>query len=66
MVVEIAERIGQTPDSISHHLVSIREAGLVATSRAGLYLIAKQCLAMPGQRVLDCEHCVLRLDVNRE
>ena len=40
MVVEIAERIGQTPDSISHHLVSIREAGLVATSRAGLYLIA--------------------------
>jgi len=61
MVIEIAERIGQSPALTSKHLAVLRRAGMVVTNRAGLYSIPKQFLPTPGQRLVDYGCCLLRL-----
>lgn len=62
MIREIAQKIGQSADLTSKHLAVLRKCGLVVQSRRYLYLIPKQYLPAPGQRVADFGHCLLRLD----
>jgi len=40
----------------------MRQAGLVVKGRNRLYQIPKQYLPVPGQRIVDFGHCLLRLD----
>ena len=61
-VMEIAERIGSTPNLITQHMAGMRQAGLVVKGRNRLYQIPKQYLPVPGQRIVDFGHCLLRLD----
>lgn len=62
MVVEIAEKIGRSPDSTSKHLAVLRKTGLVVQNRAQLYSIPKRYLPEPAKRLVDYGHCLLRLD----
>ena len=62
MVVEIAEKIGRSPDNTSKHLAVLRKAGMVVTNRAQLYSIPKRYLPEPGKRLADFGHCLLRLE----
>lgn len=58
MVVELAERVGRRPDNVSKHLRVLRQAGVVISSRAGLYTIPARYLPHPGQ--IDFGHCLLK------
>ena len=61
-VFEIGERIGSSPNLVTQRLAGMRESGLVVKRRSGLYEIPKQYLPVPGQRIVDFGHCLLRLD----
>jgi len=61
-VIEIAERIGSSPNLVTQHLAGMRQSGLVVKRRSRLYEIPKQYLPVPGQRIVDYGHCLLRLD----
>jgi DNA-binding transcriptional ArsR family regulator len=61
-VSEIAQLIGRSTDLTSKHLAVLRRAGLVMTGRGHLYSIPKMYQPVPGQRVADFGHCLLRLD----
>lgn len=63
MVVELAERIRQSPDLASKHMGVLRSAGIVTQGRNRLYQIAPQFLADKTERVIDFGHCLLRLNV---
>jgi len=65
MVTEIAERVGISPNLTSRHLAGMRKAALVVCGRNRLYQIPKQYLPVPGQRVVDFGHCLLRLDATQ-
>jgi DNA-binding transcriptional ArsR family regulator len=62
MVSEIAQRTGRSADLVSKHLAVLRKCGMVVQSRGVFYQIPKQYLPVPGQRVADFGHCLLRLD----
>jgi predicted transcriptional regulator len=62
MVSEIAQRIGPSADLTSKHIAVLRKCGLVVQSRGRFYQIQKHYLPVPGQRVADFGHCLLRLD----
>ena len=62
MVIEIARRIRRKDDLTSKHLAVLRQSGLVVTGQAGMYRIPPQFLPTPGQRVVDCGTCLLRLN----
>ena len=61
-VFEIAERIGSSANLVTQHLAKMRQSGLVVKNRNRLYQIPKQYLPVPGQRIVDFGHCLLRLD----
>ena len=61
-VFEIAERIGSSANLVTQHLAGMRQSGLVVKRRSRLYEIPKQYLPVPGQRIVDYGHCLLRLD----
>jgi len=65
MVKELAERIGISADLTSRHLARMRVAGLVVSGRGRLYEIPKKYLPVPGQRIVDYGHCLLRLDATQ-
>jgi len=65
MVKELAERVGISADLASRHMAAMREAGLVEVGHARLYSIPKQYLPVPGQRLIDYGHCLLRLDATK-
>lgn len=62
MVKEIAERIRISADLTSRHMAVLRRAGLVVCGRGNLYAIPKPYLPVPGQRLIDYGHCLLRFD----
>ena len=61
MVRELAQVAGCSPDMTSKHLAKLRKAGAVVQGRGRLYQIPSQYL--PGDRLVDFGHCLLRLDV---
>lgn len=61
-VRELAHAVGCTRQNMSRHLHLLNRLGLVVRGRGGLYQIPKQFLPAPGQPILDCGHCLLRLD----
>ncbi len=62
MVSEIAQRTGQSADLVSKHLALLRKCGMVVRSRGVFHQIPGQYLPVPGRRVVDFGHCLLRLD----
>lgn len=63
MVVELAERIRQSPDLTSKHMAILRAAGVVTQGRNRLYQIAPQFLADKTERLIDFGYCLLRMSV---
>lgn len=63
MVVELAERIRQSPDLTSKHMGILRTAGIVIQGRNRLYQIAPPFLADKTERLLDFGCYLLRLSL---
>jgi DNA-binding transcriptional ArsR family regulator len=63
MIVELAERIRQSPDLTSKHMGILRAAGVVTQGRNRLYQIAPQFLADKTERLIDFGYCLLRMNV---
>ena len=59
---EMAKVAGVSYDNASKHLGRLYRAGLVERGRGRVYQMARRYLPAPGQAVVDCGHCVLRLD----
>jgi DNA-binding transcriptional ArsR family regulator len=64
MVVELAERIRQSPDLTSKHMGILRTAGVVTQGRNRLYQIAPQFLADKTERLIDFGYCLLRMSIS--
>lgn len=64
MVVELAERIRQSPDLTSKHMAILRTAGVVTQGQNRLYQIAPQFLADKTGRLIDFGHCLLRVSIH--
>ncbi len=62
MVVELAERVGQSLDATSKNMVLLRNAGIVVQGRSRLYSLAPQFIANKTERVLDFGYCLLRMN----
>jgi DNA-binding transcriptional ArsR family regulator len=62
MVVELAERIRQSPDLTSKHIGILRTAGIVTQGRNRLYQIAPHLLADKTERLIDFGYCLLRMN----
>lgn len=62
MVSELAERVRIPIDAASKHLALFRGAGIVTQGRNRLYQIAPQFLVDKENRILDFEHCLLRMN----
>lgn len=65
MVAEIAERIGQNPDTTGKQLAVLRDAGIVTVGRNRLYRLQPQFIVDPAQRLVDLGWCLLRLNTGR-
>ncbi|WP_353568586.1 ArsR/SmtB family transcription factor [Haloferula sargassicola] len=61
MVVELSERVGISQNTISKHMRTLRDAGMVVVNRAGMYSIPAPCLISTEEGTVDYGHCVLRL-----
>ena len=59
---EMAKVGGTSYDNASKHLATLLRAGLIVRGRGRLYSMARQYLPAPGRPVVDCGHCLLRLD----
>ena len=59
---EMAKVAGCSYDNAAKHLAQLFRAGLVVRGRGRVYQMARHYLPTPGQPVVDCGHCVLRLD----
>ena len=64
MVVQLAERIRQSPDLTSKHMGILRPAGGVIQGRSRLYQIAPQFVADKTERLIDFGYCLLRMNAN--
>lgn len=61
-VVELAERLGETPAGISKHMAVFRDSGMVNLGRNRLYSLGEQFIVDKEQRTVDFGWCVLRLN----
>ena len=59
---ELAAAVGHASDNTRRHLAILVEAGLVFQGRGHLYQMVASRLPQPGQPLLECGHCLLRLD----
>ncbi len=62
-VSDLAAELHIQPATISKHMMTLKNAGLVTLGRGKLYRIPPEHVPTPGQPVLDLGHCLLRLDV---
>ena len=62
---EMAKVGGCRYDNASKHLARLVRSGVVVRGRGRLYQIPRQYLPTPGQPVVDCGHCLLRLDAGK-
>ncbi len=63
MVVELANLLDRSQDSVSKHLKVLKNAGVVVTGQAGMYRIPARFFPEPGKPLLDFGFLTLRLDV---
>jgi DNA-binding transcriptional ArsR family regulator len=61
LAIELSERVGMAPNTLSRHIKVLLASGLVTQNRAGQYSIPAQCLASKEERDLDYGVCLLRL-----
>jgi hypothetical protein len=61
-IIELAKVAGCSYESAIKHLAVLQRAGLVTRGRGRVYEMHKQHLLVPGARVVDFGHCVLRLE----
>lgn len=61
-VSELGRRVGRTADSVSKHMIVLRQARLVVSGFGRLYELAPGLQPPPGVTDLDLGYCVLRLD----
>jgi predicted transcriptional regulator len=61
MIVELAERVGCSADSMSKHMAVLRAAGIVTTGRNRLYQLQPRFIADQSESLLDFGSCQLRL-----
>jgi predicted transcriptional regulator len=61
-IAEMAQVTGCSYDNAFKHLVMLRRAGLAVQRHGRLYEVPKAYLPVPGQPVVDCGRCLLRLD----
>lgn len=60
MVVELARQFQIPTSTVSKHIGVLRRAGLVQVGRGRLYAVPAPYRPVPGERVLDYGHAVLR------
>lgn len=60
MVVELAERLNESPSLVSKHLAVLRKAGMVESGRSGLYRLPAHFPVSSENRTIDFGHCLLR------
>ena len=60
---DVAAVAGITASAASKHMALLVRAGICSQGRGRLYKIRREFLAVPGRRVLDFGHCVVRLDL---
>lgn len=65
MTIELAERIGTAPNTLSRHMKILLSSGLVTQNRAGQYAIPAARLVSKEERVVDYGTCLLRLGGGR-
>ena len=65
-VVELAERLRETPTGISKHMAVLRNSGIVDLGRNRCYSISPAFLADKTKRIVDFGWCLLRLDTIRD
>ena len=61
LVVEVSVRVGVAQNTVSKHMRTMREAGLVVVNRAGMYSIPPDRLISSKEGVIDYGSCLLRL-----
>lgn len=61
MTIELADRVGVTPNTLSRHMQVLMHCGLVKQNRARQYFVPSEWLASKKDRVLDYGGCLLRL-----
>ncbi len=61
-IIELANVAGCSYESAIKHLGVLQRAGLVTRGRGKVFVMHKQHLPVPGERVVDFGHCVLRLE----
>jgi DNA-binding transcriptional ArsR family regulator len=61
-IIELANVAGCSYDSALKHLGVLQRAGLVTRGRGKVFVMHREHLPVPGERVADFGHCVLRLE----
>lgn len=61
-IIELANVVGCSYDSALKHLRVLQQAGLVTRGRGRVFVMHREHLPVPGARVVDFGHCVLRLE----
>jgi hypothetical protein len=61
-LLELTHVIGCSYQNTSNHLAILRRLGIVVQGRGRLYQIPAHFLPEPGKPLLDCGHCLLRMD----
>lgn len=65
ITVELAERIGTAPNTLSRHMRILLSSGMVTQNRVGQYAIPAGRLASKEERMVDYGTCLLRLGGGR-
>jgi predicted transcriptional regulator len=60
-VYELARRVGRSTDSVSKHLLVLKNASLVVQGFGRLYRMSPGLLPQPGSLDVDLGFCVLKL-----
>ena len=60
-VIELARRVGRAQDSVSKHMMILKEAGIVVQGYGRLYRFAPTCQQIPGTMNVDIGICILKL-----
>ena len=62
---DIAGLVKSDPSNIARHFLVMRRAGIIVIGRGKLHRIPPQFMPVPGARIVDFGHCLLRLDVQK-
>ncbi len=65
LTIELSERVGMAPNTLSRHMKVLLADGVVTQNRAGQYAIPAGRLISKEERILDYGTCLLRLGAAR-